>query len=243
MSVTEVETSLNKNQVLSESNRIVILSVIKDYANFFSRYNIDIDIENISKLLLTLDIKESNFITSASMYDSVSNCILISNNPNIKSDVLERDLEKSILSLVTTVYNSNINRYNEGLNFEINGINYGHIVNEKVKDRIVELVYGNIESKVITLPTMEDRLSSDFQQLVGSENLLSYLVNGRGDLLCSDILDICESQTELIEFFTNLNEYEKTDKNYIPDVRAKEDKYKKQMDKLLERKLEEKLVI
>lgn len=247
MGISEVEkviiTSLNKNQTLSELDRNVILCVIKDYINFFNNYNIAIDIENVSKLLITLEIKKSNVIKNASFYDSSDNCIFISNNFKTNNDIVERDLEKSVLSLITTVYNFNTGSYNDGLTFKINDIDYGHIINEKVKDRIIELVYGNIESKIVTLPAMEDQLSSDFQQLVGSENLIRYLVNGRGDLLLSDILDLCESQTECMEFFANLNEYENTDKNYITDVRKRENIYIKQRDKMLERKLEEKLVV
>lgn len=231
-----VKNSLIKNQNLSQYSRDTVLEIVKEYTYRFKEYNIELDFQNIASLLETLNIAVFSSEGKYIPYDNNSNIIYIKNDPSIDDEAFKETFGKSVLSLITNIYNPSTGKYNEGLNFEINGKRYGHMINEKIKDRIHELTFGNNDSMIVTVPTIADELSANFQEMVGSDNLLTYFVNGRGDLLYSDIVKLCDSEKESLDFFENLNSYENSDPNDIVELNKCAEIYRKQRIKIINNK-------
>ena len=157
----ELKESLHKNKNLSQLDRDIIPRIISDYSTFFKMYGIEFDSINTRKLLETLNFRIKQIEDEKVSYDSSTNTMVLPNNINISEEELSEIYEKSILSLMTTTYNLNSESYNEGLNFSVENKKYAGIINEKVTDRIHELVYGNIDDKIVTVPTVLDSLLSD----------------------------------------------------------------------------------
>ena len=239
----ELKESLHKNKNLSQLDRDIIPRIISDYSTFFKMYGIEFDSINTRKLLETLNFRIKQIEDEKVSYDSSTNTIVLPNNINISEEELSEIYEKSILSLMTTTYNLNSESYNEGLNFSVENKKYAGIINEKVTDRIHELVYGNIDDKIVTVPTVLDSLSSDIEGLIGSENLLTYFINGRGDLFYNKMSEVIGSEKETIDFFETLKEYESVDKNNMREINKIDMKYEKQFERILENKKVETLTM
>lgn len=238
-----LENAFLENKKLSAQTKSIIVDYVNDFNEFFSSHNVEIDFDNLSSNISTLDFREVNNISSAVEYDSQSNSFLFPKDSYSSLEDIERLFQKAILSLVTNVYSIETDRHNEGLNFEMNGKKYGKIVNEKVKDRVIELIYGNPESKIVTLPTTTDSLCMDFESMIGSENLLTYFVNGRGDLMFSSISELFTNNEDCIEFFDNLNRYSEVDENDMRELRKIDRKYEEKRDEILKNKYDMGLAI
>lgn len=232
----ELKESLQKNGKLSQLDRDIIPRIISDYSMFFEMYGIEFDNINTKKLLETLNFRVKQNDSEKNLYDSLTNTIILPNDLNTSEEELSEMYEKSILSFMTTTYDLNKQSYNEGLNFSIQNQNYAGIINEKVRDRIHELVYGNMDKEIVTVPTVLDGLTSDIENLVGSENLLTYFINGRGDLFYTKMCEVIGSEKETIEFFETLKEYENVDKNNVREINRIDIKYEKQFETILENK-------
>ncbi len=231
-----LENALKENKKLSMQARDIISCCVCDFSEFFNKYNIELDYDNICNLVSSLNLDESNDISAPVEYDPKSNSFVFSKNV-FKQEEIDKGFEKSVLSMITNVYSIETDKYNEGLTFDINGKQYGKIVNEKLKDRIVELTYGNLDDKIVTLPTTLDSLSMDFEQFIGSENLLTYFVNGRGDLMFNNIASLFNSEEECILFFRNLNRYLEVDPNDMRGLRAVDAAYENKKEEILQNKL------
>lgn len=231
-----LENALNENKKLSMQARNIISCCVCDFSKFFNEHNIELDYDNICNLVSSLDLDESDNVNSPVEYDPKSNSFVFSKNVFTQEEI-DKGFEKSVLSMMSNVYSIETDKYNEGLTFEINGNQYGKIVNEKLKDRIVELTYGNLDDKIVTLPTTLDSIPMDFEQIVGSENLLTYFVNGRGDLMFNNIASLFNSNEECILFFKNLNRYLELDHNDMRGLRAVDAVYENKKDEILNNKL------
>lgn len=232
----ELKEALQKNGNLSQLDRDIIPRIISDYSMFFKMYGIEFDSVNTIKLLETLNFRAKQSEDEKNSYDSSINTIILPNNIDISEEELSEIYEKSILSLMATTYDLDSGSYSEGLNFSIENKKYAGIINEKLKDRIHELVYGNIDNKMVTVPTVLDCLSSDIESLIGSENLLTYFINGRGDLFYNKMSEIIGSEKDTIDFFETLKEYETVDKNNMREINKIDIKYEKQFERILENK-------
>lgn len=232
----ELKEALQKNGNLSQLDRDIIPRIISDYSMFFKMYGIEFDSVNTIKLLETLNFRAKQSEDEKNSYDSSINTIILPNNTDISEEELSEIYEKSILSLMATTYDLDSGSYSEGLNFSIENKKYAGIINEKLKDRIHELVYGNIDNKMVTVPTVLDGLASDIESLIGSENLLTYFINGRGDLFYNKMSEIIGSEKDTIDFFETLKEYETVDKNNMREINKIDIKYEKQFERILENK-------
>ena len=239
----ELKEALQKNGNLSQLDRDIIPRIISDYSMFFKMYGIEFDSVNTIKLLETLNFRAKQSEDEKNSYDSSINTIILPNNIDISEEELSEIYEKSILSLMATTYDLDSGSYSEGLNFSIENKKYAGIINEKLKDRIHELVYGNIDNKMVTVPTVLDCLSSDIESLIGSENLLTYFINGRGDLFYNKMSEIIGSEKDTIDFFETLKEYETVDKNNMREINKIDIKYEKQFERILENKKVETLAM
>lgn len=239
----ELKEALHKNENLSQLHRDIIPRIISDYSMFFKMYGIEFDSVNTEKLLETLNFRIKQNENEKISYDSSINTIILPNNIDTSEEELSEIYEKSILSLMTTTYDLDRKSYSEGLNFSIQNKKYAGIINEKVRDRIHELVYGNIDNKIVTVPTVLDGLSSDIAGLIGVENLLTYFINGRGDLFYNKMSEVIGSEKDTIDFFETLKEYESVDKNNMREINRIDMKYEKQFERILENKKVETLAM
>lgn len=235
-------SSLNKNQNLSQFDRDRIPIIIKDFENFFSNYNVSINMEDISKLLETVTFRKINDKQNSYHYDYVNNSINFYYNTNITEAEAEANYCLGILSLMCTSYNVNTG-YTNGVCFKIDNVEYANIINEKLKNRIFELTYGNIDSKVVTLPTPLDKMIYDIESIIEIEDLLTYFINGRGDLFYSRFLEYFDEENECIDFFRNLNKYDMVDSNDVMSIRSIDKKYETQLKEIMNKKNVNKLVI
>lgn len=238
-----LENSFLENQKLSQQARKIISEYVGDFDIFFYNYGIEIDFDNLCTLVSTLDMKDSDKISSPVEYDSESNSFLFPKDLYFTQSDIERAFQKAVLSMVTNVCSIETDRYNEGLTFQVDGKEYGKIVNEKVKDRIVEIIYGSQEDKVVTLPTTTDSLCHDFENMIGSENLLTYFVNGRGDLMYLNVASLFNSNEECMDFFKNLNRYVEVDPNDMRELRKIDKKYEEKRDEILQNRKENALAM
>lgn len=230
-----IKESLQKNKNLSQLDRDIIPRIISDYCDFFKMYGVEFDSANIEKLLETLSLKKKEK-NETNIYDLDSNTILFPNEIDTTEDELLEMYEKAILSLMTTTYDFNDNKYKEGLNFSIENKRYGNIVNEKIRDRIHELVYGNIDKNIVMVPTVLDRVANDFEKIVGVSDLLTYYLNGKGDMFYSKMCEITGSEKEVINLFETLNKYETVDRNNMYEMNKLDIEYSSHIDQILENK-------
>lgn len=230
-----IKESLQKNKNLSQLDRDIIPRIISDYCNFFSMHGIEFDSVNTEKLLETLSLKKKEK-NEKKLYDIDSNSILFPNELDTTEDELFEMYEKAILSLMTTTYDFDANEYSEGLNFSVENKKYGSIVNEKVRDRIHELIYGNIDKEIVIVPTVLDRVASDFEKIVGVSDLLTYYLNSKGNLFYNKMCEITGSEKEVIDLFEILNKYETVDKNNMYEMNKLDIEYSSHIEHILENK-------
>ena len=228
--------SLNTNVNLSMFARNIIASTVCDYNEFFNEQNVEIDVDNLCELISSVTLEEKDNLSSAMKYDSEKNCINFSKSINYNETQINHEFKKSILSIITNVYSIETDKHSQGVSFEMNNQKYGDIINDKLGERVIELVYGNEDDKLITLPNTLDELSYDFEEMIGSERLLTYFVNGRGDLFYSNVLSLCETEEECINLFDTLSMYDKTDENDVRMLRSIDAKYEFQMNNILDKR-------
>lgn len=225
-----VTSSLNSNKFLSMENRNLFNSIIKDFANYFFEYGIDLNYDNLSSLLRELDTAADDNIDEICKYDSENNRILINRTSDASPEEIEKSYVYMVLSIISNPNQTEMIDDGEtlipkcGLEFEENGNKKGHCLDRKLKERIIEMIYGNDE--MYTLPTIEDEFLIDVEKLVGSENLLVWFVNGRGDLLFENITSKLGME-QANELYDVTDKYENTDVNEIRELRLLEAKYEK----------------
>lgn len=234
MGINEFEelviSSLNSNQILSMENRNLFKAIIKDCANYFNFYGVELNYDNISMLLRDLGSAQDDTIHAICEYDYENNQVLI----NKASDAAEQEIEKSyinvVLSLISNPNQTEVLDETEtlipkcGLEFELNGSKKGHNLDKKMKERIIEMIYGNDEN--YKLPSIEDEFLIDVEKLVGAENILVWFINGRGDLLFENVASKLGDESAK-ELYDVIDQYGNTDVNEIRELRLLEAKYEK----------------
>lgn len=227
-----VEGSLFDNQSLSMHDRELIKCIITDFQNYLDIYGVELDYNNMMFLLMKLTTAQDDKITSTCAYNSEKNAILI--NPKMSYEAsesqVEKDYIKAILSIASTLKQSETidnaadMKPKQGLIFSIQGNERGNFLDEKLKDRIIERIYGN--DGIYTLPSTSDEILGDIQKLVGIENLLTWFVNGRGDLLFDDISSKIGIE-QARSLYVTMDTYQNTDINDVRELRMLESKYEK----------------
>lgn len=241
MDINLIKDSVNK---CSENNeefipfKEIFLDSLCNYITNFQKYNLEPDYENFCSQLSKLKIiytKESNKLVD---YDFKTNTMKINTQQVQKINDTEEMLNMfnlAILSMLTYVYNIETDSFNNGVTFEANGKTYGEYINEKIGERIQEIFFGNIakyhyeaEKKVetIELPTASDQICMDMQALVGSDNLFTYYLNGRGDLFFNKLSVLFPTQEECIEFVNNVDNLKESDQ-------SKDNEYYKKIEELV----------
>lgn len=187
----------------------------------FDEYNLEPDYDNFYSRLSDLKVNYSNDIDTFVCYKCEENELLI-NIDKLKLvediNILDNIFNRPILDMITYVKSLENEKFNKGITFDYQGKKMGNVINEKIDDRILELFFGNEESSNISLPTAKEEVYYDVEKLIDSENLLTYYLNGRGDLFLSKMSEIFPNEEECIDFIESSdkleNSYTENDKIY-----------------------------
>lgn len=198
----------------------------------FSEYNFEVNYDNFSVLLNKLKVKFNELQDEIVKYNKSDNNISI-NVSKIKeiddSQYLTTMFAKPVLNMFTNVYNIENDKYNLGLEFELNNEIHGKYLNEKIGDRIIELFVGNPDNTPVIVPNKSDEVCNDLQRLVGCDNLFLYYFNGRGDLFFNKINEISGDEKNSIDFIDSIDSLKKNDIVY-------EKKYNEEIIKMQQKK-------
>lgn len=214
MEKTQLVESLQKctknNNCFKEIENVFIDS-LSTYIINFNKLKLNPDYDNFCMRLSNLNISESHDISKACEYNPQENTLTI-NNEKMKEET--NDINYSILKMLTSVYNTELNKVSEGITFDYNGKKYATFINKKIDDKVVEVFFGN--NSGLTTLNASDRLYMDLEGIIGFEELFNYYLNARGDLFFSKLSQLSfENDDKCIEFLKMTDELE--DQNNILD--------------------------
>ena len=169
--------------------------------------------ETFSALLQTmksLEIYEDNSVFCS--YDLDSNTILFNKNKNIDKDKQYYDFLSTVMDIISTNYIDG--KFTQGLTFkDEDGKKYGKVLNDRLKDRLILLSFGetkyneSVKDFFIDNPndsaTLLDEMFVQLDRVISSNDLISFYINGRSDLLLQKLGDYGKA------YIKNLDKYNK----------------------------------
>jgi hypothetical protein len=203
---------LNKNLKINykQSLEATIGNILKCC---FNDRGIDVEMETFSALLQSmksLEIYEDNSVFCS--YDLDSNTILFNKNKNIDKDKQYYDFLSTVMDIISTNYIDG--KFTQGLTFkDEDGKKYGKVLNDRLKDRLILLSFGetkyneSVKDFFIDSPndsaTLLDEMFVQLDSVISSNDLISFYINGRSDLLLQKLGDYGKA------YIKNLDKYNK----------------------------------
>lgn len=178
----------------------------------FNDRGIDVEMETFSALLQTMNVLEFDEDNSIfCSYDLDSNTIKFNKNKNIDNDKQYYDFLSTVMDIISTNYIDG--KFTQGLIFEEDGKKYGKVLNDRLKDRLILLTFGetkyneSVKDFFLDSPsdsvTLLDEMFVKLDGVIPSNDLLSFFVNGRSDLLFQKIGEYGKT------YVKNLDKYNK----------------------------------
>lgn len=187
---------LNKNMEMKykQSIELTIGSILRCC---FNNRGIDVETEVFGILLQSMKVNEINDdISSFSKFNLETNTIIINKNKNISEETKYYDFLSTIMDIMSTNYING--KLTQGLIFTSeDGIKCGKILNDRIKDRLILMSFGetkyndNIKDFFVDSSsestTLLDGLFLQLDKVISSHELLDYYINGRADLFLDKV--------------------------------------------------------
>ena len=226
--MTNIIASLNANQQLSGEAKAILFGYCRDFINFASMVNTELDIDNLSRQLSTLTQIESDS-SDEIKYSKKDNAIVVSRDKYYKIGDLNNAFAKAVLSMITT-FKKEDGTLKSGIEFDMNENKYGTYINSAIEDRIVEFMYGNPDDAIVTLPSYRDTLVMDLESVVGYDKLIPYFLNGQGESLFYDVEKLFGSSEKAENFFNTVEQFGTVSTNDLANNSKLELSYSKDIE-------------
>lgn len=211
--------SLEQNENLNDNSKNIMATIINEYNNMLSLVNCLVNEDNLNLILSEISFIEKNVDDIS--YDAKRNKIIIPDTKEYdytaNGDKLNDMMIKTLLSVISTIHNED-GTITTGVLFKKGNKMYGKVLNEVIINKINELTFGNADYIVdgrTKAFDFKDGLFRNFEEIIGSEKLLKYFLNGQGEELFLEITQMFGSSESALEFFEIMEEANSIEPNEI----------------------------